>query len=322
MQTKRTLTIYICLLTGLLIAMLLSLGVGNVMLSPAALLEEGSTDRVILLSIRLPRTLAALIAGVGLSVSGVLLQGVMGNPLVGPNTIGVNGGAGLCVLICLLLGGGVLWLPFAAFVGACGAAALILLVARGAGGGKSTVVLAGIACTTLFQALISFGVRLDEDVLQMYNDFSVGSLSGVAMSRLWLPAVLVITCWCVALLLHRPLTALSLGDFTAASLGLRLHLFRAICLMLAGMCAAAVISFAGLLGFVGLVVPHITRKLLGASLQHQLIAAPSVGGILVLLADTAGRTLFVPSEVSVGILTALVGAPFFMWLLLRRQEYA
>ncbi|MBQ6947121.1 MAG: iron chelate uptake ABC transporter family permease subunit, partial [Clostridia bacterium] len=101
-----------------------------------------------------------------------------------------------------------------------------------------------------------------------------------------------------------------------------LHFMRGVCLLLAGMSAAAVISFAGLLGFVGLVVPHITRKLLGASTLRQLTAAPLVGGILVLLADTAGRTLFAPSEVSVGILTALVGAPFFIWLLLRRQNDA
>lgn len=322
MQSKGRVTIYIGLWLGLGLSILLSLLAGSVTLSPEALWHPESMARVILLSIRLPRTLGALIAGVGLSLSGVLLQNVMGNPLAGPNTIGVNAGAGLGVLCCMLTGGSLLLTPLAAFAGAFATAVLILYLSKNAGGGKGTVVLAGIACTTLFQALISFGLRLDEDVLQMYNDFSVGSLSGVSFARLWLPAVLVLLCLLTAALLWRPITALSLGDFTASSLGVRLQLMRGICLLLAALSAAAVISFAGLLGFVGLVVPHIARKLSGASLRHQLATAPLVGGIVMLLADTAGRTLFLPSEVSVGILTALVGAPFFFWLLLRRRNNA
>jgi len=279
------------------------------------------TIHFILYSLRLPRVLAALIAGVGLSVSGVLLQNVMGNPLASPNTIGVNAGAGLTVVIFLtLVPAGLFLLPFAAFLGAFGTSLLILAVSRKTGGGKGTVVLAGIAVTTLFQAIISFFSTLDTDVLSLYTSFSIGSFQGVTLEQIFLPGLLVSGCLIFALMLSGRIAVLSLGNGLASSLGVSVRSMRTVCLLLASLSAASVISYAGLLGFVGLVVPHMVRKIIGTDIRNQLIGSAFLGGILVILSDLAGRVLFAPSEISVGIVMALIGAPFFFFLLLKRKE--
>lgn len=329
MKKRRLWTTYLLLIVMLLASMVLALGFGSVSLTLSDLVsglvgQTGyETEHIILFSIRLPRMLAALLAGVGLSVSGVILQNVMGNPLASPNTIGVNAGAGLAAIWMLsVLPTANEWLSVAAFVGAFLTAMLILLLSKAAGGGKATVILAGIACTSLFQAAISFISTLDTDVLSMYNAFSVGSFSGVELQQLCLPAILIFLSLLLSLVLAPKISALSLGDFTASSLGVRVTVIRTVALAVASMSAAAVISYAGLLGFVGLVVPHITRKLLGEGLRCNLCAAPLVGGILVILSDLAGRTLFAPGEVSVGIIMAFIGAPFFFILILRGRNDA
>lgn len=278
-------------------------------------------ERVIMLSVRLPRTLAALLSGIGLSLSGVILQCVMGNQLASPNTIGVSSGAGLMTVICLSAFPSLSYLlPVGAFLGAFLTSLLILAISKAAGGGKSTVILAGIALTSLFGAGISFLTVLDPDVLASYSAFSVGGFSGVTLDRLILPAVLIFSCLAVSIGLSGRLSALSLGDGIASGLGIRPGALRALCLMIASLGASAVISFAGLLGFVGLVVPHITRKLVGHDMRSQLIAAPILGAALVTLSDLAGRTLLAPSEISVGIIMAFIGAPFFFILLLKRRK--
>ena len=282
------------------------------------------TEHAILLYIRLPRTLGAILAGAALSLAGVLLQQVMDNPLAGPNTVGVNAGAGFfTVLVLSLLPAATPHLSIAAFLGAFLTALLILALARLAGGGKSTVILAGIACTSLFGAGVSFFSILDTDVLSAYSAFSVGGLAAVKLSALPIPALLTLLALIGALLLSRPLSALALGDGAAAALGVRVRTVRTLAVLLAAMAAGAAISFAGLLGFVGLAVPHMTRRLYGSGLLKELLLAPPIGATLLLLADLFARTAFAPSDIPVGIVTAVLGAPFFLILLLgRRGSYA
>ena len=282
------------------------------------------TESAILLYIRLPRTLGALLAGAALSLAGVLLQHVMDNPLAGPNTVGVNAGAGFFTILMLSLWPTAsLLLPIAALIGAFLTALLILALARLAGGGRSTVILAGIACSSLFSAGVSFFSVLDTDVLAAYSAFSVGGLAGVKLSMLALPAILTLLALIGALLLSRPLSALALGDGSAAALGVRVKAVRTVAVLLAAMAAGAAISFAGLLGFVGLAVPHMTRRLYGHGLLRELLLSPPIGAILLLLADILARTVLAPSDIPVGILTALLGAPFFLILLLgRRNDHA
>ena len=280
------------------------------------------TDSVILYSLRLPRLLAGILAGIGLSLSGQLLQTVLANPLASPNTVGVNAGAGLTVILTLWLCPALsAYLPIAAFLGAFVTAIFIMILSKSVGTSKSTVILAGIACTTLFQAGISFVGSIDTDILASYNGFSLGSFAFVQMNDLLLPAIFIGVALVVSIILSARITVLSLGDVIAGSLGIRVNMLRYTVLILASLGAASVISYAGLLGFVGLVVPHIARKLYVGSLRFQIIISSLCGAILVVVSDLLGRTLFAPSEVSVGIIMAFVGSPFFFILLFKRRGY-
>ena len=315
------------LLALLFLSVLLSLLIGEASMSPDRFLgglfaREGyETESAILLYIRLPRALGAVVAGAALALAGVLLQHVMGNPLASPNTVGVNAGAGFFTILTLsLFPTATALLPMAASLGAFLTALLILSVSGSVGGGRGTVILAGIACTSLFQAGISFFSLLDTDVLASYSAFSIGGLAGVTLSSLLLPAILLLAVLLAALCLARPLTALSLGDGAAAALGVRVRLVRTVAILLASVAAGAAISFAGLLGFVGLAVPHIGRRLFGHGLGRELLTAPLLGGILLVLADLLARTMLSPSDIPVGILTSLLGAPFFLILLLQKRR--
>ena len=285
--------------------------------------KGSATVNTIVLGLRLPRALAGMLAGVGLSVSGVLLQSVTGNALASPNIIGVNSGAGLAVILTLAFFPAMQsLLPLTAFVGAMITTLIIVQLGRRFGGTAITVILAGVAMTALLNAALSFVTLLDTDVVSAYNYFSIGGLSGVLMRQLPLPAFLILASLALAILLSRPLEALRLGDGTAASLGVRVALLRRIALILASACAAAAVSFAGLLGFVGLVVPHMARGLVGERISRTLPASALLGGALVLVSDLVGRTVLAPTEIPVGILMALIGAPFFLFLLIRRRKNA
>ncbi len=311
----------------LLFVMYLALRLGSSAMDSASFfrglfrMEGAETQSTILYALRLPRLLAGLLAGIGLSVSGVLLQSVTNNALASPNIIGVNAGAGFCVMLCLTFyPAHVFALPPAAFLGAFTTTLLIIGLSEKAGSSKNTIILAGIACTALFQAGISFLSVLDPDALVSYTAFSIGGFSGVTMKKLYLPAIFILLSLSLSLFFSGKINVLCLGDSIAASLGVRVRLLRILCLVLASASAAAVVSYAGLLGFVGLIVPHIVRRLTGGSIGRQLVFAPLLGGILVLSADIVSRILFAPTEIPVGILTALTGAPFFLVLLLRRKE--
>lgn len=313
---------------GLLAAMLAGFCFGSAVIPLPELLAvlagRGRSEyQVILMQLRLPRVLAGVLAGTGMASAGVLLQSVTGNELASPNLIGINSGAGMAVILTLTFvpAAGNL-LPVAAFVGAFGAALLILAVARWLSGSQTAIILIGIAMTTLLNAVISFFSLLDEDILAQYNHFTIGSLKAVRLAELALPAILIAIGFGVAMLLSGRLKIMCLGDSAAAALGIRVRRLRLTALACAAACAAAVVSFAGLLGFVGLIVPHIARRLVGQRPERLLPAAGLIGGILVLLADLLGRVLAAPAELPVGILMALIGAPYFLWMLFRRRGYA
>lgn len=290
----------------------------------AALTGGGEgTHRLILWNVRLPRVAAGVLAGIGLSTAGALLQTVTANELASPNIIGINSGAGLAVILMLTVAptAGAL-LPFGAFLGALAAAMVILLTAGRLGSSRTNILLIGIAITTLLNAVISFLSLLDEGILAQYNYFTVGSLKGIAMEELLVPAIIVFAAFAVSMAMSARLGVLCMGDATAAALGIRVKRLRIGALACAAACSAAVVSFAGLLSFVGLVVPHIARQLVGQRPGRLLPVSALVGGILVVLADLLGRTLFAPSELPVGILMSLIGAPYFLILLCRRNCHA
>ena len=323
-KTLQSVLLLLVLLAGL---GLLSVRLGSVELERDAFLG-GLFHRpgyekytLILYQLRMPRIIGAVLAGAGLSLSGLLLQNVTGNDLAGPNIIGVNAGAGFAVILLLFLApGAVLWTPLAAFAGAFLTTLLIVFTARKLNGARSTVILAGIAVTAVLNAGISFLAMLDSDVLVSYNDFSIGGLSAVSWKQLGIPAFVIGGSLFLAMFFGRQINILCLGDSLAMSLGVNVRQLRLATLVVASASAAAVVSFAGLLGFVGLVVPHICRKLWGGELRRLLPLTALSGAILVLLADLAGRVVVAPSEISVGIVMALMGGPFFFALLLTRRK--
>lgn len=325
MKVRRCFPILMALL---LISAAAGLCFGSVSFSLPQLLAAatGTGDdslRIILWQLRLPRVAAGLLAGMGLSVSGVLLQCVTANELASPNIIGINSGAGFAIILLLTAfpaAGGIL--PIGAFFGAFGAAMLILLAASHLGGSRTGILLVGISITTLLNAAISFLSLLDEGILAQYNHFTVGSLKAVRMEELLLPAVIIAAAFSLSMVLSSQLSVLCMGDAAAAALGIRVKRIRIAALGCAAACAAAAVSFAGLLGFVGLVVPHIAKVLVGQQPSKLLPASALIGAVLVLLADLLGRTLFAPSELPVGILMSLIGAPYFLILLCRRSRHA
>ena len=314
---------------ALLLTALLALCFGSTPLSLTELLgglfqREGyGIAAVILRSIRLPRLLGGLLAGAGLALSGSLLQHATDNALAAPGVLGINAGAGFFVIALLSVAPNAFYLtPFAAFFGALLTALVILGAASRMGLGKGTVVLCGVALSALFSAGISFFSVLDSDVLAAYTDFSVGGLRGVGYRDLALAAPILLAAIAGALLIARRLHLFTLGDTLAASLGVRVRRVRLWALLLACASAAAAVSFAGLLGFIGLIVPHAARRLCRAHTKAELILSPMLGGTLLTLADLLGRVLFSPTEIPVGIFTALLGVPFFLYLLCRRGRYA
>ena len=323
----RTKAGWLTLILLLLCVVLLSLRFGSAAMDGQAfwgglLRQEGfETQSLILYSLRLPRLLQGILAGVGLSVSGVLLQSVTGNDLASPSIIGVNAGAGFAVILLLsFFPHAAAGLPPAAFLGAFLTTLLIMAIAGRMDASKATVILAGIAVQALLNAGISFRSLLDTDVLVSYSYFSVGGLSNTDIRLLWLPGGIILLGFAAALAFSGQIRLLCLGDGMALSLGVRVKRLRMLCLVCASACAAAVVSFAGLLGFVGLIVPHISRRLAGRKTGPLLAVSAMTGSILVLTADLLGRVVFAPSEVPVGIVMAFIGAPFFFFLLLRRRK--
>ena len=262
-----------------------------------------------------------MLSGAALAVSGVILQGVLLNPLASPNIVGVNAGAGLAALLfaCFFPGAAGL-LPVAAFLGALAAALLILLLAGRMGASRLTVVLAGVAVNAILSAGTDLVTTLEPEATLGMSAFMVGGFSGVSAARVYAAAAYIAPALLLALLTADRLDVLGLGDEVAQSVGLRVQRTRVGQLALASVLAGAAISFSWLLGFVCLIVPHALRRLTGGENRTLLPLSMLGGALFVLVCDTIARTAFAPYEVPVGILLALLGGPFFLWLLLRQRK--
>jgi iron complex transport system permease protein len=296
----------------------------------APLPAEHARDAAVLGVVRAPRVLMAALVGAGLGVAGAAMQGLFRNPLADPGLIGVSAGAALAAVAAIVLGGSVfgaaagvlgLWLlPVAAFAGVL--AATLLMARLGTVGGVAsvaTLLLAGVAVNALAGALTGVLIFMADDrQVRDITFWTLGSLAGarwvqlpVVLLLVGLPALLLCT-------LARPLNALLLGEAEAFHLGVRVEAVKRIAVVLAAVAVAAGVAFTGLIGFVGLVVPHLVRLGFGADHRLVLPGAALLGAALLVLADLAARSLVAPAELPVGVVTALLGAPFFLWLLRRR----
>lgn len=275
----------------------------------------------ILVNVRLPRVLAALFAGAALAVSGAIIQAVLDNPLASPNIIGINSGAGLFVLLAASLFPSMLWLPpLAAFAGALVTALIIFGISLGANTSRLTVVLAGIAITSVFGAGMNTILILNPDAYIGASTFLVGGLAGVLMKDILWPACYIVMGLVVAFLAAGKLNIMALGDQTAHSLGMNVGRTRLLMLGLAAVLAGAAVSFAGLLGFVGLIIPHLIRFFVGSNNRLVIPLSAGVGAVFVVCCDMCSRILFAPFEVPVGILMAFIGGPFFIYLILKNRK--
>lgn len=282
--------------------------------------QNGTKAANILLMARLPRTCGCLLAGMALAVSGAIIQSVLNNPLAAPNVIGVNSGAGLMVILFNVIApANVALLPAAAFAGALLGVMLVLFIGEKTGASKITLVLSGVAVSNIFSAGIDAVITFVPDALNGYSDFRIGGFANLSMSRV-IPAFwLIAAAFLIVLSFSHELDILNLGADTAQSLGLPAKKMRLMFLILAAALAGAAVSFSGLLGFVGLIIPHIMRKLVGEE-NHILIPACALGGAaLVTGCDLLARIIVAPYELPVGIVLSLLGGPFFLWLLLRQR---
>ncbi len=277
----------------------------------------------ILYYLRLPRALGATLAGSALAVAGVLIQAVLQNPMAAPNIIGINSGAGLAVVILLALAPGALaYLPLAAFGGALLACLCIYFIAARTQLSKLGITLVGIAVSSILTAGISTVKSLFPDSIYDANAFSVGGLGGVSYSRLNPAWWMILLGLLAAFWMARQADVLSLGEDTAKSLGMNLGRTRFAMLFTAAVLAGSAVSFGGLLGFVGLLVPHIARRWVGTEHRFLIPASAMGGACLILLSDLLGRCLFAPYELPVGILLSFLGGPFFIGLILTRKGRA
>ena len=306
-----------------LLAALLSLTMGAAAYTIPELLDAlaegtGSTAGRIFFFSRLPRTVGCLLAGAALAVSGCVIQSVLANPLASPGIIGVNAGAGLGVTICCALGALSGWaVAGAAFLGALSAVALVVFCAGRTGASRTTVILSGVAVNALLNGLRDGVTTLVPEVSLMSVDFRVGGFSAVVHTRLIPAGVLILAALALLFTMHNELDVMTLGEETARGLGMNVKQTRNWLLTLAALLAGAAVSFGGLLGFVGLIVPHAVRRVAGSRSQHLLGLCTLFGAAFVCICDTVARTAFSPYEIPVGIIMAFLGAPFFVFILIK-----
>ena len=302
----------------------LSLCLGNIIFSPAELINA-CTDKIgagitgsIFWYARLPRTLACFFAGTALSVSGAVLQSVLANKLASPSIIGVNAGAGLGVTICCAFGILSGWaISAAAFAGSLIVVLLITLFSQHSNVSRTTVILGGVALNSVLNAFSESITVLNPDVAALNTEFRVGGFSAVSYARLIPAIVLIVIALLLLFTLCNELDVVTLGDETAQSIGLSVKKYRILFLILSALLAGSAVSFAGLLGFVGLIVPHFMRSMIGNESRYLLPLCTFYGGGFVILCDLEARMIFAPYELPVGILMAVIGGPLFVFLLLR-----
>lgn len=329
--------IVVLILAGI-VAVVSSVAIGSVAVAPDRVLSviaahllpwHTSTSATpvearIVWEFRLPRALLGLIVGASLAVAGAVLQAVVRNPLADPFVLGVSSGASVAAVASLTLAGGMLTAvsaPIAAFVGALATTVIVFFLAQRRGAvTPSRLILAGVAMSYLLSAVTSYLVLRasgpGQGVSEVLSWLS-GSLAAATWSDLGVPALTVVSATAVLLLLARILNAFLIGDETATSIGVDVGRVRLMLFLITSLLVGTVVAVSGAIGFVGLVVPHAVRGVVGSDHRSVLPVSALAGGVLLVFVDMLARLVLAPAELPVGLLTAVVGAPFFLWLLRR-----
>ncbi|MFA4844835.1 MAG: iron ABC transporter permease [Candidatus Margulisiibacteriota bacterium] len=307
------------LVVGLLVVAVLSLFLGSVFISPDKLFQSE-----ILWQIRLPRVILAALLGLLLSTSGVILQGILRNYLADPYILGISAGGGVGAAIAIALGLNITLLgmspvPLLALVFSLGSVFVVYKLSEVAGkASPETLILAGVALSAFASAILSLIIILKGNLQSIYF-WLLGSLSAASWGNVLTVLPYAIAGLAIAYFYSKELNALLLGEEMAKTLGIEVEKVRLILIAAASLMTAAAVSVSGLIGFVGLIVPHWVRLWIGPNHRYLIPISALSGMILLVVADTLSRTLLSPAEIPIGIVMALVGAPFFLYLLRRRR---
>ncbi|OBZ13469.1 iron chelate uptake ABC transporter family permease subunit [Bacillus sp. FJAT-26390] len=329
---RRTLMIILLLTVANLAAIVICVGLGSKTISPINVIRAlfgaaDSSDSMIIFSLRMPRVLIAVLVGSALAVSGALLQGIVRNPLTSPDIIGITGGASLGTVVFILYFShvSIVFMPLSAVIGAFGTAFLIYIFAYRKGITPLRLVLIGIGMATALTAvtymLILTASFTPTAVAVKAFTFMTGSIYGVSWERdvaTLLPWIIVL--FPIALLFARHLNVQELGDEVATSVGSSVQVKRTVLLIISVALAGAAVAIGGAINFIGLMAPHIARKLVGPSYGGVIPVSALIGSLILLLSDLVARVAFIPLDIPAGVFTAAIGAPFFIYLLYRHRN--
>ncbi|MBO6046753.1 MAG: iron ABC transporter permease [Erysipelotrichaceae bacterium] len=326
-KSLKTNKIYILGVVLLLAGMALSLFASNQSVSSAQLVHAllhphaSGSAHLIFYSLRLPRALGALLCGSALSTAGLLLQRTLHNDLASPGILGINAGAGLFALIATLMWPGmIVFKGLMAFLGAIVAILLVLLLSHRISASKSSIILLGVAVSSLMTALTNVIITLIPESIVDKTVYSLGGFHIVVGEQVLFAAVTIIPVFLLCLYMSRGIELLSLGDETAYGLGLDPEKMRLITLICAALLSGAAVSICGLLGFVGLIIPNAIRMMGFKDVKSQLLLSGLYGSACLVICDGLIRMIFYPYELPVGLLLSMFGAPFFIYLLYRRRR--
>ncbi|GCE49654.1 iron complex transport system permease protein [Thermosporothrix hazakensis] len=328
-RVKRNVPLVLLILLVLILAVsVISISVGEFQISIPDVLATpfGAGDKrftFIIMRLRLPRALIAIFVGMAIAASGAILQGLTRNPLASPDIIGISHGASLAAVGLIIFASwiSITFVPVAAFLGAGVAALLVYLLAWRKGSSPIRLILVGIGLSAIASALVQIMISTSEIFrVNQALVWLVGSIYGRSWGEFWALVPWLVIFLPLAFFLARHLDALHLGDDLARGLGSNIERLRLILLITAVALAGSSVATAGTIAFVGLMAPHIARLLVGPSHNGLLPTASLLGALIVALADLLGRVLFAPIEVPCGVITAAIGAPYFIWLLLRSRN--
>ena len=284
-----------------------------------------ATDDYVVWNLRAPRVFLGIVAGVALGAAGAVMQSILRNPLADPYTTGISSGASFGATLALGLGlsivGNTYAIVFNAFIFALIPMVVIILVSQMKSSSPTTMIMAGIAVMYIFNAF-STVIKLwsSEETLSSICAWSVGSIDTNNWDGVRIMTPIVTAGMVVLLLLSRRLNVLSTGDESARSIGVDAGQLRIICLLLVSLITASAVSFTGLIGFVGLVCPHIARMIIGSDNRYLIPASAAFGAALLLVADCIGRIVIAPATIQVGVITAFIGAPLFLYLIIKQKK--
>lgn len=343
--TTRSIALLLVVLIGVVfVSMTIAVMVGSVSITPSTVwrvilshapfnmfgieADWSRSQEIIIWQIRTPRVLLAMIVGAGLAISGAAIQALVRNSIADPYILGISSGASVGATSVIILGAfsflGMYALSFAAFIGATVAVIIVFFLARVQG--RISVIrllLAGIAVSLVLSAMTNFMLMMskEEGGLKAVMYWMMGSLAGAKWANLAIPFVAFIIVYVIFRLHARHLNLLLLGEESAVTLGVNLEKFRLLLILLISLLTGVLVAVSGAIGFIGLIIPHIVRMLVGSNYKFVLPFSALIGAIFLIWADAVARIVIAPEEMPIGIITALCGCPFFIWML-RKQTYS